>query len=243
MKHIFKKIFVWSIIILAFLTVLFFVTDVFIMPEVVNKKELAVPDLVGKQKEEAVEILKDLNLQVVLKGPRYNDKFPIDHVIYQKPEAGSIVKENRRIYLFISGGNPLIKMPSLENKSLRDAKITIENLGFVVSKVTQVESDIPANTVIEQYPKAETKLQRGAKVSLKVSSGPSIGMVRVPDLYGLSLQEARIVLSRNSLQVGKINYEESKNLLPNTVITQYPSKNNLIQTGESVDLFITKNEN
>ncbi len=242
MKHIIKKIATWSIVFFTISAIILFVIDVFIMPAVVNSKEVTVPNLVGIQKDEAGKILKDINLQVIYEGPRYNEKFPIDHVIFQKPEAGSVVKENRRVYLFISGGNPLTKMPDLINRSLRDAKITVENMGFVVDQVTEVKSEEPANTVIEQYPEEGTKLQRGAKVSLTISTGPNIGMVRVPDLYGLSLKEARKVLQQNSLVIGNINYEESKNLLPNTVITQYPSKNNLVQTGESIDLFITKNE-
>lgn len=242
MKHIIKKIAIASIIFIAVVAIILFVTDVFIMPAVVNSKEVVVPNLVGKHKDAAEKILKDIDLQVIYEGPRYNEKYPIDHVIYQKPEAGSVVKENRRVYLFISGGNPLTKMPNLINRSLRDAKITVENMGFIVDKVTEVKAEEPLNTVIEQYPEEGAKLQRGAKISLTVSTGPNIGMVRVPDLYGLSLKEAARILKQNSLEVGNINYEVSKNLLPNTVITQYPSKNNLVQTGESIDLFITKNE-
>lgn len=243
MKHIIKKIVLWSIVVFTLLAIILFVTDVFIMPSVVNSEEVVVPSLVGKNKEEASKILTENKLQAILQGPRYNNKFPVDHVIFQKPAAGSIVKENRRIYLFISGGNPLTKMPNLVGRSLRDTKITVENLGFILDKVTEVKSEIPSKTVIEQYPDEGTNLQKGSKVSVKVSVGPNIGMVRVPDMYGLSLREARIVLKNNSLLLGNINYEESKNLLPNTVITQYPAKNSLVSIGESVDLFITKNKN
>ncbi len=68
-------------------------------------------------------------------------------------------------------------------------------------------------------------------------------MVRVPDLLSLSLREAKSLIQQNSLMVGKINYQDSKTLLPNTVVAQYPAKNRLVNIGESIDLFITKNQN
>jgi len=243
MKHIIKKIALWSILFFTLLAIIVFIVDIFIMPAYVKSEEVVVPNLVGKHKDEAGKILTDSNLQTILEGPRYDDRFPVDHVIFQKPEAGSLVKENRRIYIFISGGNPLTKMPNLINKTLRDAKVTIERLGFILDKVSEVKSEETPNSIVAQYPKEGTNLQRGARISLNVSIGPNIGMVRVPDLYGLSLKEARIMLQKNSLILGKINYEVSRDLLPNTVITQYPAKNNLINIGESVDLFITKNIN
>ncbi|MCB9205730.1 MAG: PASTA domain-containing protein [Ignavibacteriales bacterium] len=135
-------------------------------------------------------------------------------------------------------------MPNVLNRTLRDAKNTIERLGFEIAEITQVKSEEPANTVIEQYyyPKRRA-VNQGTRVELKVSVGPNIGMVRVPDLLGLSFKEAETILASNSLIIGKITYQDSRNLLPNTVVAQFPAKNSLINTGETVDLFITKNQN
>ena len=243
MKPILKKILIWSLILFGFLAISLFVIDVFVMPWYVEREEIVVPDLLGKDKTEAEKILKDSNMQAILEGPRYSDDVPIDHVIFQKPQAGSIVKEGRRIHLVISGGNPLTKMPYLLDKTLRDATVTIERLGFELSDVSEVKSETEAGTIVEQYPKEGTNLQKGSKVKLKVSVGPNIGMVRVPDLLSLTLKEAKETLQRNSLVVGKINYQASKTLLPNTVVAQYPAKNKLVNIGETVDLFITKNQN
>ena len=85
-------------------------------------------------------------------------------------------------------------------------------------------------------------LSNGSKIKLFVSVGPNIGMVRVPDILGMSYKEATSTLETNSLSVGAITYEVSKNLLPNTVISQFPSKNTLVAVGDSIDLFITKSQ-
>ena len=242
MKPWIKKILIWSISIFTFFAVLVFITDVFIMPSYVESEEVVVPLLVGKHQDEAEKLLEDSKLSAIKEGPRYSDEIPEDHVLYQRPEAGSIVKVNRSVYIVISGGNPLTKMPYLLDKTLRDAKVTIERLGFILGEVTEVKDEAEVNTIVEQYPKEGTNLQKGAKVKLKVSVGPNIGMVRVPDLLGLSFKEAENLLNKNSLVVGKINYQSSKNLLPNTIVAQYPAKNKLLNVGESVDLFITKSQ-
>ena len=243
MNPIIKKILLSIVGLLTFFAIFAFIADVFIMPWYVDSEEVVVPSLVGKSKIEAESILEDSSLNPIFSEPRYSDEYPTDHIIYQKPEAGSIVKNNRRIYIVVSGGNPLTKMPNLVDKTLRDAKVSIERLGFRIGNIQEVRSEEKANTVIEQYPKESTNLEKGTKVRLKISVGPNIGMVRVPDLIGLSFKEAEISLRQNSLVVGKINYQDSPNMLPNTVVAQYPTKNKLVNIGEAVDLFITKSQN
>lgn len=243
MNPIIKKILFSVVGLFTFLAVLAFIADVFIMPWYVDSEEVVVPSLLGKSKTEVDSILNDGLLNPVFSEPRYSDEYPADHIIYQKPEAGSIVKKNRRVYVVISSGNPLTKMPNLISKTFRDAKVTIERLGFSISNIQEVKSEEKANTVIEQYPREGTNIEKGTKVKLKVSVGPNIGMVRVPDLVGLSYREAETTLRKNSLAVGKMNYQNSPNMLPNTVVAQYPTKNKLINIGESVDLFITKSQN
>ncbi len=243
MKDIIKKTLIWLAAIVVFLGILMFIADVFIMPAYVASPEVKVPEVVGLAQDKAVEILKENKLMPIIQGIRYDNKIPKDHIIFQKPEGGSTVKENRRIFLHVSGGNPTSKMPDFINRTVRDAKIAIERMGFVLSDVEEVESELPANTIIEQIPNPGTNLTRGSKIKLKVSIGPSKGKVRVPDLVGMSYKEAVSTLQMNSLAVGTINYEKTNNLLPNTVISQFPSKNTLINVGETVDLFITKNQN
>ena len=75
-----------------------------------------------------------------------------------------------------------------------------------------------------------------------MSVGSNQGLLTVPDLMGKSLVEAQKILADSSLNVGKINYQRSYSLLPNTVVDQYPSKGSKVSPGTTVDLFVTKNE-
>jgi serine/threonine-protein kinase len=131
-------------------------------------------------------------------------------------------------------------MPSLLGKTVRDAKITVERLGLVIDTLLNVRSEFPAKTVVEQSINEGEFLAKGDSVTLKISIGPQVGMVRVPNLISKSLAEAERILRELSLRIGKKTYLASPNLLPNTVIDQYPSEDKLVSYGDSVDVVLTQ---
>ncbi|MGK9369011.1 PASTA domain-containing protein [Melioribacter sp. Ez-97] len=229
-----------SLIILGFV-VLFFVIDKIIMPYVVSADEYKVPDVVGLHKNEAVEILKNSKLEPIINRSRYDERYPKDHVIFQNPKPKTIVKEGRKIYLTVSGGLQKVQMPFLINKSVRDARITLERMGLQIDTLIEVESELPVGTIAEQEYTEGSFIPVGTKVKLKVSIGPQIGKVRVPRLIGKSLSEAEAILKRNSLRVGLKTYIHSSNYLPNTVVDQQPSENSLISVGDSVNVVLIQN--
>ncbi|OGU58251.1 MAG: hypothetical protein A2V66_03400 [Ignavibacteria bacterium RBG_13_36_8] len=240
MKKLLKKsILILSITVLLLL-VFVLIFDKILMPWYVSESEEPVPNVIGLNKDEAIRILKESNLSPILGEPRYDMHIPKDYVIFQKPNPGIIVKENRRVYLFISGGEPLIKIPSLVGKTFRDAKVTIERLGLTLGDVQEIRSEFQANTVVEQEPAESESRAKGTTINLKISVGPRIGMIRVPNILAKSLRDAESILRRNSLRLGKINYLESPTLLPNTIIDQYPSEDKLVSVGDSVDVVVTK---
>ncbi len=241
MKKIFKKT-IWILVSLVVAGGVFlFVADKFIMPNYVESPEVKLPDLVGKHKQEALNILEQLGLNPVIKGTRYDDSFPKDHVMFQNPSGNTNVKIGRNVYLFISGGEPLVKMPDITGKTLRDAKITIERLGLNISAVEKIRSEYPADIVVEQEFPEGTNLSKGDSITIKISVGPKVGMIRVPNLLGKPLKRGKRILRNNSLRLGKINYQLSPNLLPNTIVDQYPSENKLVAIGDSVDVIVTRN--
>ena len=242
MKKFFKKIIILPATFFLLILILFVAGDTFVLPWYVESEEVAVPDLVGKNKDVAISILKGLGLNPIIEGPRYDEKFEKDNVIYHNPRAGVKVKLNRRVYLFISGGDPLIKMPKLVGKTFRDAKVTVERLGLELGEIEDVRSELPAKTIIEQNIEVGENLPKGTIINLKVSVGPKVGMIRVPNLLGKSIKEAESILRGYSLKFGRKIYINSPNLLPNTIIDQYPSENKLLSYGDSVDVTITQSK-
>ncbi len=240
MKYLKKKIVLIPLSVLAAIVFVVVILDWFILPWYVSAPEFEMPNLINKHKVEAINILKSMNLNPIEQGPKFDENVPKDRVIYHRPRAGTRVKEGRRVYLFISGGEPLLKAPILVGKTFRDAKITIERLGLELGEIENVRSEFAANTVIGQDPEEDSNIEKGTIINLKVSVGPRVGMIRVPNIYGKSLTEAGQILRSNSLKVGRVNYQVSPNLVPNTVIDQIPSEGKLLSVGDSVDVWVTK---
>ncbi len=241
MKNLIHKPFIKKLLIaIASLVIFVWLMNVVIMPWYVSSPELKVPNVVGMKETDAITSLKANNLDPLVSDTTFDEKFPRGTIIYQRPNADEIVKTGRRIYLFVSGGEPTVSVPSLKGKSLIDARFALERLGLNLGRIDSVASDNPVNMIFDQQYAIGTPLKKGDSVGVSLSIGHSVGSITVPNLIGKSLSEAEIVLADSSLKVGKINYQTSISLLPNTVLDQYPSKGNKANPGDAIDLFVTK---
>ena len=227
---------------IIFASILFFILllNFLILPWWVNRAVTQVPNVVGMNEHEAIALLEDHELNPVISDTTFNESFPRGTIVLQRPEEGSTVKVDRRVYLFISGGEPTVFVPILKGKSVRDAKFALERLGLKLGNVEQVPSNNPKNMIFDQEFVDGTPIKKGQPVGVSVSSGIESGEISVPDLIGKSLMEAGKVLADSLLKIGKLNYQISFSLLPNTIIDQYPSKGAKLNPGEAVDLFVTK---
>jgi serine/threonine-protein kinase len=235
-KNILIKIGVIAGAILIFLLIF----DYILMPIYVSSRDRIIPNVVGKNKDEAIKILNDAGLNPIIQTSRFDQKYQKDQVLFQKPAPNTTVKTNRRIYLTVSGGEATVKMPSLISKTIRDAKINLERIGLVLGKIDSVESEFPVNLIVEQQYFDNKELTKGTTVSVKVSIGPKIGMIRVPNLLGKSLSDAEILIKGDALKIGSKTFIYSSNLLPNTVVDQQPSENTLLKIGDTVNVVLTQ---
>ena len=136
-----------------------------------------VPTLKGKTLDVVQIELDDNDLQMMVQdSANYNPNYPKYSVIEQQPEAGSLVKENRKIYLTINpSGYRKAAIPNIIRRTLRQAKPTLESLGFVVGNITYVD-DIGENEVLAikhkgQTVKPGTLLEKTTKIDLVLGNG------------------------------------------------------------------------
>jgi serine/threonine-protein kinase len=241
MKKLLENPFVKKILIgIGILMAIILIIDNIIMPLYVSASETVVPNVIGMTEEEAFETLADQDFEPVISDTSFGVSVPADRIFLQKPEAGKIVKEGRTVYLFISGGDQSVSVPRLKGKSVLDARFALERVGLKLGQIEELPSTTPKDMIFDQQFEEGTKIRKGQSVGVTVSIGKGFGDIEVPDLIGKSLTEARRVLADSSLKVGKINFQFSSTLLPNTVLDQYPAPGNKLNSGDEVDLFITK---
>jgi beta-lactam-binding protein with PASTA domain len=222
--------------------ILIFVTDSFIMPLYVNNGgTLIVPNVVGLKEETAKKILDSLHFEPRRGEIRQDNTYPIGFVILQNPAPEQIVKNGRRIYLTISGGEQDAIVPSLRGRSIRDAKFALDRAGLKQGSIQyQISMELPEGTIISQDIAAGNKIKHNSFISFIVSAGESIDSIYVPPLVGKTFSEAVKLLKDKGLRTGNVTYQLNEELVPNTVIDQIPRENEIVTTQKEVDLFISQ---
>lgn len=152
-------------------------------------QKIAVPDLSRLTIEQAEEKLAELDLEyAIMDSTNYNPEFPYQTVIEQIPKEGRFVKENRKIYLSINrSGYPMIEIPPVIGKTLRQAEPTLRAVGFQIGRI-QYRKYIAKDEVLELSYKGR-----------KIESGEELEKTSVIDLVlgdgegGLKPEEVREV--------------------------------------------------
>ncbi|MGH2748005.1 MAG: Stk1 family PASTA domain-containing Ser/Thr kinase [Actinomycetota bacterium] len=95
----------------------------------------------------------------------------------------------------------------------------------------------PVGEVVEQDPEADAEAEEGDVVTLFVSSG--VRQVEVPDLEGLTQEEAEERLEDARLRRGDVSREPSDEIEEDRVTRSDPAAGEEVDRGTEVDLFIS----
>ncbi len=216
--------------------------DKVIMPLYVKRGEVTVlPKVVGKPVDEAIGLLSEAGYEPIKYETQFDEKAKEGTIIRQTPEGGDETKPGRKVYLIISGGKEMVVVPNLFGQALKDARIILVRLNLDLGKTDMEFTDsISAGIVFKQSPSPGEKISTDQKVNIVVSQGQRAGRVPVPDLVGVSFNEAIIRLGNAKLGVGNRTNVISETLKPGTVQDQSPKAGELVLEGSTVDLFIVQ---
>jgi len=136
-----------------------------------------VPDLTGKSLDVAQIDIDDNNLVMKIQdSANFNPAYAPYSVIEQDPKANSKVKENRKIYVTLNpSGYRKIAVPDLRQRTFRQAKPTLEALGFKVGEKTYIDN-IGKDMVLRLKHKGKTispnsKLPKTATIDVVLGNG------------------------------------------------------------------------
>jgi beta-lactam-binding protein with PASTA domain len=129
-----------------------------------HDQQIEVPDLAKMSVVQAEEALGDLDLRYeIMDTTNYNPNFPNKTVIEQIPKAGKFVKEDRKIYISINrSGYPMIDIPLVVGKTMRQARPTLKAVGFEIGKISY-RRYIAKDEVLELRHKGK-KIETGDKL-------------------------------------------------------------------------------
>lgn len=129
-----------------------------------------IPNVVGKNKDEAEKILNENGLSVVIEYEK-NDDVPEDEVVRQSVSAGTSLKRGDKIVLTISSGKKTIIVPDVTGKTESEAEDILKEQGFNVKILENYDTNVENGKVISLYPDAGTSQLPDTTIVVYVSKG------------------------------------------------------------------------
>ena len=103
---------------------------------------------------------------------------------------------------------------------------------------TVFTSEIPPQTIIDQYPPSGQKVKKGRTVRLKISRPEK--MVNVPSLVGQSRRSAEIAIQQLGLVLDTVYIEYNPDYPKGTVAWQFPKSGDQIKKGRGLQITVSQ---
>jgi beta-lactam-binding protein with PASTA domain len=136
-------------------------------------EDVEMPDFVGQDSDELLQNIRSNDFILVVSDQIFDKKEKEGIVLKQNPASGEMVKKGRKVYLTIASAEPpKVKMPELQDVSLRQAEIMLKaiglNLGEVIYKPSPYENAILDQIYRGRHINAGSMISYGEKISLVV---------------------------------------------------------------------------
>ena len=202
-------------------------------------EEIAVPNVEGHPVDEAVQMLEDLKLEANI-VPTPSADVEVDIVITQSIKEGQKVKKGRVIDLAVSTGTEQVKVPDVVNETKANAQETLEEMDFKVEFKEDFSDSIEEGRVIAQDPKEGVEAAKGSTVTLTISKGKEKKDVEVPPVVGLTLEDAKNLITSTGLKVGTVTEKNDSSVAKGYISYQSINAGTKVKEETTVDLTVSK---
>jgi serine/threonine-protein kinase len=206
-----------------------------------SEDTVIVPNLEGKDVVYALELLTELELNTKVKGSEYTTDIPKNHVVFQEPQPGAEIKKGRDVKIIISKGPKTVSMPNLISLSIQQANIILEENGMCRGEMSRTyNADTEKDSIIAHVPAAGAVIARGTCIDLLVSKGARPVAFKMPELAGLTLEDALQSIEKINLTMGKLTSAYQKGKPRNIIVEQEPVSGQRVIIGSPVSLLINR---
>ncbi|MGC5344234.1 Stk1 family PASTA domain-containing Ser/Thr kinase [Streptomyces sp. DT24] len=162
--------------------------------------KVEVPDVTEKSEQNARKFLEDKGFSVVVNAVE-SEQEP-GKVLKQDPAGGSQAEKESQVTLTVSK-QATASVPDVHGAQYDAAVAQFKGVGFNNVSRTDVDSEEPEGTVIDQNPAAYSKKPKNTQIVLKVSKGPAEPeKVTIPgDLSGKRYEDVKGQLEGMGLKV------------------------------------------
>lgn len=179
-----------------------------------------VPLVIGYTFEQAKDKLNELGLGIN-EVTEYSGTYEAGVIFEQSVENGTRVVPNTTIIVTVSKGPMTFELPSVIGKTQSEAEALLKNKDLKVSyEYEKIEDEALWGTVKSSNPSAGTSVKSGDVVTLTIYTGPEVINEKVPDVEGMTLEEAKAELEKAGFTKYVCEYEYDDEVEKGKVITQ-----------------------
>jgi serine/threonine protein kinase/beta-lactam-binding protein with PASTA domain len=199
--------------------------------------KVPIPSVAAMTESAALQTLYNANLRPKITRSQ-NDTVAKGTAIGTDPSAGASLDPGAEVVLNVSDGPSSVKIPdSLPGKTEAAARDILRQVGLVgaPSTTTANSATVPAGIVITSNPAPGQSVGVGTSVELVVSTGKVV----VPELRGLSREEAEAALKGIGLVPLVVEVENSQ-VEPGKVTDQSDPVNAAVEQGKTITVVVAK---
>jgi len=158
---------------------------------------VAMPKVVGLPRDQALQRLAEHGFEVRVDNG-FHDVAPPGQVAAQKPDPGGEVAEGSKVTLYVSKGIEQVQVPNLDGMDRAEAAEALEQAKLRAIFTERYSDEVPEEGAVlsQSVPPGQT-VDKNTEVTVEVSAGPMT--IDVPDLRGMSIEEARAETRRLGL--------------------------------------------
>lgn len=177
-----------------------------------------VPQLLDMTEEEAKSALEQASLTVHCEYAESEDEKE-GLVIGQSIAYDTVVAKQSEVVITVGEGSGSVDLSALElaNRTAGEAQKLLESEQISAAILEEVSNDTEKGLVIRVEPE---RADPGDTVTLVVSSGPDVPTVPMPEITGLSEENAQIVLEAVGLALGERKEEASSEVAKGLILSQ-----------------------
>lgn len=132
----------------------------------------------------------------------------------------------------------MVSVPSLVDMDPNGARMALEEVNLQFRQGDDEPSDeVEEGRAVSSDPEEGEEVEEGTVVTVRFSSGPD--SVEVPDVTGLSQEDARKQLEDADLSVGNVSSTESGSVQKDHVISTDPGGGEVVEPGSAVSLSVS----
>ena len=227
--------------IIGMIVIFSIVAEYLVMPAYTRQNQNRIMiDIKNRNLDDALKILKSENYRYEVSDTLYTNKFELGTIVDQYPKPNTRVKSGRTVRLKIAQPEKSVAIPNLIGQSRRSAELELNQMGLLIDTVyTEYNPEYPNGTIAWQYPKAGDRRKKGMGIQITVSKGMPPNFFQVPNLIGLSINQAKDLIFKSRLKVGKISYNQDQDLDPYTVLDQSIKNGTVLDVTATINLVVS----